>query len=475
MRTGLIARICRARQGSGQESGAVAVIVALSLIAIFAMLVLTIDVGGLLLARRAMVNASDAAALAAAQSCASAEDTLDPEAQADIYAADNVPGAVTGTTNITEIVGCDSDGNGHVSVEYLTQQDLFFAGVLGFGETGDVRTAATAAWGAAAGGFAVPIVLESGYLQGICKIPDGVSIGDTCAMYYNNGDSSLGDANWGFMNLEQWNVDSGENCHNAGSSDRGDWILNDYGDPLVLNGSPPGSEPTYVCNDTGHSTANWQNLIDRMDSNPIVLFPVNDCEGQLDKSGSVSPCPSTPDKYDIIGFTRLRLIQVYKGDDPAAIGTPGVSGTCSESNVDLSAGQVVPLSSISGPNCPSGSPDNLNASDVHVFPKKPSDPEYRQCVPGDLSPTCGYWYDPVGRQITWRSGPGTDLKVQYGWSMNGTEGACGSRPSDPNAICIVTEWKGFTTSSGPIGSGKNFGVSAFALCDLGLGTCPEES
>ncbi len=26
-------------------------------------------------------------------------------------------------------------------------------------------------------------------------------------MWYNNGDSSLGDANWGYMNLDQWNVD----------------------------------------------------------------------------------------------------------------------------------------------------------------------------------------------------------------------------------------------------------------------------
>ena len=475
MRAGLIDRMRGARQRSGQESGAVAVIVALSLIAIFSMLVLTVDVGGLLLARRAMVNASDAAALAAAQSCASTDDTLDPEAQADTYATDNVAGAVTGTTNITDLVNCDGDGNGHVSVEYLTQQDLFFAGVLGFGETGDVRTAATAAWGAAAGGFAVPIVLESGYLQGICKIPDGVSIGDTCAMYYNNGDSSLGDANWGFMNLEQWNVDSGENCHNAGSSDRGDWILNDYGDPLVLNGSPPGSEPTYVCNDTGHSSRNWKDLADRMDSNPIVLFPVNDCEGQLDKSGSVSPCPSTPDKYDIIGFTRLKLLAIYKGNDPAAIGTPGAGGTCALSKASLNSGQVKPLSDTygSGGGCPSGSPDNLNASEVHIFPKNGA--EYRQCAPSDASSTCGYWYDPVARQITWRSANATDLKVQYGWSMNGTEGACGSRPSDPNAICVVTEWRGFTTSSGPISSGKNFGVSAFALCDLELGTCPEES
>ena len=59
----------------------------LALIAIMGMLVLTIDVGGLLLKRRAMVNASDAAALAAAQSCADTGDSFTPESRADIYAA----------------------------------------------------------------------------------------------------------------------------------------------------------------------------------------------------------------------------------------------------------------------------------------------------------------------------------------------------------------------------------------------------
>ena len=268
------------------------VFVVLSLVAIFAMLVLTIDVGGLLLARREMVNASDAAALAAAQSCSNAQDTLDPEAQADAYAADNVDGVITGTSNITELVGCDV-GRGHVSVEYLTQQELFFAGVLGFEGPGDVRTAATAAWGPAGGGEAVPIVIASGYLQSACDVPDGVSIGDTCAMYYNNGDESLGDANWGYMNLQQWNVDPSYNCSNAGSSDRRDWITTNFDELLILNGDPVGSEPTYVCNDTGHSTSNWEDLVDRK-SNPIAVFPVNDCEGQLDKDGNVSPCPSTP-------------------------------------------------------------------------------------------------------------------------------------------------------------------------------------
>lgn len=472
MRAGLTERRRPRADAAGDESGATVVIIAISLVAIFAMLVLAIDVGGLLLARREMVNASDAAALAAAQSCSSAEDVLVPEAQADLYAADNVDGVVTGTSNITEMDGCDV-GRGHLSVEYLTQQELFFAGVLGFGNSGDVRTAATAAWGPAAGGEAVPIVVDSGYLQGVCDVPDGVSIGDTCAMYYNNGDEGLGDANWGFMNLEMWNVDPGENCSNAGSSDRRDWILTDFDDPLLLNGDPMGSEPTYVCNDTGHSTSNWEDLVGRMDANPIALFPVNDCDGQLDKDGNVSPCPSAPDKYDIIGFTRLKIVAVYEGDDPAAVGTPGASGTCDVSKVNLTNAQVKPLSDTygAGGGCPEGSPDTIAPADVHVSTK--TGVEFTQCVPGDLSPTCGYWYDPIARAITWRSPNASDLKFRYGWSMNGTAGACGVHPSDPNAICLVTEWRGFTTAAGPIGSGQNFGASAFALCDLELGTCPE--
>ena len=48
------------------EGGAIVVITALSLVAIFGMLVLTVDVGGLLLRRRSMVNGADAAALARA-------------------------------------------------------------------------------------------------------------------------------------------------------------------------------------------------------------------------------------------------------------------------------------------------------------------------------------------------------------------------------------------------------------------------
>jgi Flp pilus assembly protein TadG len=65
----------RSRRTPRAEDGAVLVIVALSLLAMFGMMVLVVDVGSLLYARRALVNAADAAALAAAQSCGQKEGT----------------------------------------------------------------------------------------------------------------------------------------------------------------------------------------------------------------------------------------------------------------------------------------------------------------------------------------------------------------------------------------------------------------
>jgi Flp pilus assembly protein TadG len=112
------------------EEGAVAVIVVLSLVALLGMIVLTVDVGQLLFKRRAMVNASDAAALAAAQTCAGLDDSDVPEVMADTFALDNVGNAITAAPNITELVGCDGPAFGHVTVEYGVNQDLFFAGVL---------------------------------------------------------------------------------------------------------------------------------------------------------------------------------------------------------------------------------------------------------------------------------------------------------------------------------------------------------
>ena len=41
---------------------------------------------------------------------------------------------------------------------------------------------------------------------------------------------------------------------------------------------------------------------------PVLLMPVNDCDQQVDKNGTIVPCGTgTPDKFAIIGFTTLEL------------------------------------------------------------------------------------------------------------------------------------------------------------------------
>ena len=223
-----------------------------------------------------------------------------------------------------------------------------------------------------------------------------------------------------------------------------------------------------ICNDTGHSNADWSTLHDQIGT--LKYFPVNDCEGQLGKDGHVLPCPGTPDKYDIIGFTGLMIDQLYRGNDDAAIGEPGAAGTCTMAVSSLAFGQVKNLADSFGVNgCPSG-PDTVSA--VHIYPKKGN--EFIGCAPGDLSMSCAYWYDTTLRRITWRTATTTNLKIQYDWSMNGTEGACGIHASDPNAICLVTSWQGFVTTPGRVGGGAGFGLGAVVLCDRTLGTCPDQ-
>jgi len=171
------------RRNGSDERGATAVIVALSLIAILGMVVLTVDVGQLLFKRRAMVNASDAAALAAAQSCAGLTDSDSPESMADVFAIDNVSTANSGVANIIDIAGCDGPPFGHVTVEYEMQQELFFAGVLGFDGPAAVKTKATAGWGPAGGATPVPIVVYTGNDQGNCDIQEGIGPDVACYLW----------------------------------------------------------------------------------------------------------------------------------------------------------------------------------------------------------------------------------------------------------------------------------------------------
>src|SRR5437763_341032 len=88
------------------EEGATLAIVAISLIAILGMVVLTVDLGALLVKRRSMVNAGDAGALAAAETFA--QGLAQPgtnegpaQQQADDLATQNVSNAVRDSFSVS--------------------------------------------------------------------------------------------------------------------------------------------------------------------------------------------------------------------------------------------------------------------------------------------------------------------------------------------------------------------------------------
>jgi hypothetical protein len=462
-----------------RHDGATLVIVALSLIAIFAVVTLTVDVGGLLLKRRELVAGSDAAALAAAQSCASSDDSSDPEAMADAYAAANVGGLTADDGGIIALEGCDTP-TGYVTVEYQQEQELFFGPAIGLSDTGTVRTQATAAWAPLGGGNLVPIMLQKGTLQGLCGIPD-TETGTPCAFWWNNDD--LGDAEWGWLSLRLyppggWNVPRDySHCTSEEDTLRARWIQE--GGYVTLAGDPPGSEPTYVCRVPGHTTFDWAVL--KGEEGETKLFPVNDCTLQVDRDGNYVPCGETPNKFAIVGFTYLTILHVYKGNDPLAVGTAGASGSgCEKREVNwpasppstsLDLDSVLAGTPNTNNNCPASAPDNISFASVHVRPRTGST-EFVKCPPtGGIG--CQYLYDESTHVITWVDGAQSRTKVQFDWWFNGTAGACGSRPPDPNAICIETVFEGYVPSPELIGGGDPFGAEGIRLCDLAIpGSCP---
>jgi Flp pilus assembly protein TadG len=494
------------------EEGVTAIIVALCLIALFGMLVLVVDVGGLLYKRRELVSGSDAAALAAAKTCSvrTVDDPTDPQVQADTAAVANVNGLTGSNGGIVDNPwNCSTatrTPRGYVTVQYSYQQQLFFAGIFGASNR-TVTTAATAAWGPLGGGNAIPIVLESSQFQGQCDVPN-LDVGTKCSFWYNNGNASIGDANWGFLNLDQWDVSTGTNCNSSGgASNRSDYILNNFGSDLVL--AEPG--PTYVCSSTGHASSNWQDLVDRMNGvgckaspcpGPVILMPVNDCNKQIDKSGNIVPCGmGTPDKFAIIGFTTLELSNVYKGNDPAAYGTPGTApqpgdcgnkgtalGTAGQGDLSLGGTQFGGwyLPDFADQFCGASRSADVITPPVTVTAPKGS-PALVACTSvtsGTPAPSgCDYFYNPSTKILSWWNATSKNSAnaVKFDWTVNGTPGSAGAcpapgggpRPPDANAVCLVTTWLGYTDQNGTVGDGPDFGTQGHVLCDFTYNSCPD--
>jgi hypothetical protein len=447
-----------------EERGATAVIVVLTLIALCGVIVLTVDVGQLLYKRRAMVNSSDAAALSAAQTCAGLTDSDSPEAMADAFAVQNVSTVNSGAANIIDIVGCDGPPFGHVTVQYEMQQGLFFAGVLGFDGPAAVRTQATAGWGPAGAANPLPIVVYTGQEQGNCDIQEGTPAGMSCYMWYDN--DLFNNSAFGFLNLctatdpcqQGWDVEQTDNCPSVGASQRDDWINGNW------NGGPNEVTPpfVYVCRVDGIAQSNWQALEGREmpgghipgeEDSADLIFPVNDCTQQVLSDGTIG-CSATlaPEKYAIIGFIVLHLEDVL--DSAAEWG--GVAQThCQRNNLNVVPGGVYPLSTFPGGQCPNGStPSGVLNFEVQGQASSPN-----------------WVYDATNKELEW-TGPAGRVDVEFDWWL---DGECGQPPGNSSAVCIkVTTVEVRFGGNTVCETCPDFGLRAVTLCDLPIGSCPEQ-
>lgn len=446
------------------ERGAVVPIVVLSLIALFGMVVLTVDVGAVLTKRRAMVNAADSAALAAAQSfafpatqamCGGATQGF-AQTKANEYAVKNV----AGTTLITFQPNCAEQT---VMVTYETTQQLFFAPVLGLPGTNIVRATATAKWGVPRGGSAMPLELDPVTTDGCVYLDPSNHAGGTqpphvctTGYWFNNGD--LTGSGWGLMNLNAWGVDASASCDNSGgANDLGGWITQTDPQSLQLVGTMDATTgkstpPTYVCTTDGGKTTNWAdslsywaNVYQTWVANgkpdpapPSFLFPIND------PSQMIFGPPTSIQKYAIVGFAPMQIVAVYDvGKDPtSAIGgayscTANYAFPSSGSTLDLSSAT---LTSTAGTDC--SHVTRTTITNLKLAPATGGGGNYG--TPSD--------YTVSGTTITWKKAA-ANVKVSFDY-RNG--GACPGHAPDPNSFCLQLAWAGPQI----IGTGPDYGYGA---------------
>lgn len=421
----------RHRRNYSDESGVTIVIVTMALLAICGMLVLVVDVGGLLTLRRQMVTAADAAALAAAQSCAENQ-PAEASDQATLLATANQDEASQQSFSTTN---CGTSSEGSASVEYEAPKSLAFAPILGYPDERPVAAEATAIWGPTGGDTPMPIEFSidpNGLIPCVYQ-----EIGTECNYWWDNSNNHdlTGSSSWGFMNLATAGIAPDASCPNSGTADRRDWIYGNADALLTVVGTH-----TYVCVDGGHSNSSWMEALQNQ-VGKIKHFPVNDPDAMIRTEGR--------EKYAIVGFVALRVESVLRGNDPAAVGTPGTSGRCRathsfslNSTFDLdSLGCYISADTITNLVLESGRGRRTTTHQEGT----------------------DYTFDPNSHVISWFGPPTANVSITFDWAQAGSAGKCGSRPSDPNAICLSASWQGVQVGGSLPGNGADFGMRAVRL------------
>jgi Flp pilus assembly protein TadG len=346
------------RRAPNGEAGATLIIVTLCLLALFGMMVLVVDVGSVLFVRRALVNAADAAALAAAQSCSKKEGGAEATAQAGYYTTANKSGAFVASGYPQYWPSCESPA-GLVTVRVKVNTPLFFAPVLGADTSAGVTTQATAVWGGAGAGEKVAPLMLSDHRLSDCNIPpenpEDLPEGQVCAFWWNNSNNGqsnpdLANAEWGTLDLLSWDILPPVQCNNSTPPQFEEWMLRGFQLPLPIDsdfyGGVEGDTHTYVCRGQGNFGAALDHDIETAIANGDPLFfPVNRQSTQIDSSDGNGFVGNTctpeqyattncaVDKYDIIGFATLYVDAIYRGNrDEALVACQHVPGISRDAN-----------------------------------------------------------------------------------------------------------------------------------------------
>ena len=411
------------------ERGAVAVFVAVTSLVFFGMLALAVDIGTVVVLRRNLVRAADAAALAAAQSCATRA-PAQAESQADNYATANQSDAAGG---ITESEGCGT-AEGSVTVEYSAVSELQIAGGLLDIDDPTIDATATAIWGPAGGGTAVPPIALM--VDGSGEVPCDPSPA-TCGFWQNNNDSGFGSSNvWGLMNLDTWGGQTNaSNCGPAGVPEIEEYITNSPALTIIDN-------PTGVCIASGHRTTVW------FDALTGIIGQVRDFSLYSGEAATDS------DRYPVVALVRMRIVDVLRGDDPAAVGVEGITDAECSVTLDFNLTETLDLDT-QVPRCG-------RAADEPYTNLEITNRERGETMSYTSPPH--YLLDPTTNVITWTSLPRDNVTVSFTWSRDGEPGACGIHPPDPNGICLVLEHIPSVGGSNPGGgAGINGALQAIRL------------
>ncbi len=461
-----------ARVDLREERGVTLVIVAILIVAIFGMLTLVIDVGGLLVKKRSLVAAADSAALAAAESCAVGRSNPlhpggpaagDPEAVADQFAAKNATGLNSGSTNILPApltVGCETQPTGRVTVTYTAPQEIFFGPVIGTGNSTNITANATAEWVPGGATNPMPFVISEGAFSSTnCTLPN-VPVGTRCYIWEDNGGggaSNFGGSVFGALDLRSWDVGPTGNCNganrnkgdNAGYAGAGGY---DGSTPLTPLNYPA---PTYVCLLNGLAEGPFfgpGGLGNPLNFTRLLTFPV------------ISEIEPYNDRFNVIGFVKMKLIDILRPKDG---GAGAGSGDCTYSippavtSVDLDSALAAGGGVGQSGTCPNSAAnsDVLSITSITGCGNVANSP----CsTPGDYTMDSNH-------VVTFSAAPRTgNVTLTFHWE---TFGVCGVPPGgnlNNSGHCLVLEWEGFQLGDAP--GGKNFGLDMTRLCDATITT-----